>query len=76
MSSAWTHLLCDVCWKRDNPDREPIRVKAEPGTADEYTFWVGPCCQCGGFTGSGIFVRKDPAGLRCAGIGGVHLEST
>jgi len=41
------HRFCDPCWGRKNPEREPVRVKDDPG---------GRCCSCGAPTTSGIYV--------------------
>lgn len=62
--SLWTHLLCDQCWTKREPDRPAVRVKDFSGQ---------PCCLCGALTNSGIFVREDPKQMTCGGRGVVHL---
>ena len=43
-----TKPICDECWKRRKPHREPVRLKQpEPEV----------CCLCGNVTESGIYVR-------------------
>jgi hypothetical protein len=42
--------ICDVCWKKENGDRQPHRlVNPEKET----------CASCGRETTSGIYVRKE-----------------
>ena len=57
-SMGWTHRICEECWNKRNPDREPVKVKSQ---YDE----LKPCCFCGKETASGIFVRFDPKQLNC-----------
>jgi hypothetical protein len=53
-----THVLCADCWRRENPDRQPIRARE----AESET-----CCRCGQETHAGIYVRADPATMKhCA----------
>lgn len=55
---SWTHSICDECWITTNGQREAHRLR-EP----EYV----RCCRCAAWSSSGIYVRADPATLRCAG---------
>ena len=50
------HVICDACWSRREPDREPVRFR-DPAEAT--------CCFCGTATESGIYVREDGSVLRC-----------
>lgn len=59
-----THPVCDPCW-RERPEaqeRVPTRVMGAAGV----------CCFCGKHT-NGIFVRGDPAGLKCEHDRTVHV---
>ena len=56
--SKWNHTICSTCWEKKNPGREAARVI--DGVREL-------CCYCGESTTSGIFVRDDPATLRCKG---------
>jgi hypothetical protein len=56
--SRWTHSICESCWTARNPDRQPVKLRAEQ---DET------CCYCGQPHSSGIFVRDDPSTLKCNG---------
>jgi hypothetical protein len=49
------HSICDECWPRVHPGREPIRVT--PAEAER-------CCYCGAETRAGIYIH-DPAHERC-----------
>jgi hypothetical protein len=49
--AEWNHARCAACWKRDNPDRTPVRVRNADPTV---------CCSCGRVTVSGIYVRNNP----------------
>ena len=61
--SRWQHSICDTCWQRREPDREPIRLRdAKPET----------CCFCGAEHESGIYVRENWAFLLCRGETGIH----
>jgi hypothetical protein len=51
---TWTQALCENCWLRDNPGREPVAIKPEFAELER-------CCKCGADTFSGIYVRVDPA---------------
>lgn len=49
--SGWTAAMCTNCWVMENPDRIPTRViEAE----------LERCHNCGRFTSSGIYIRKNP----------------
>lgn len=56
--SRWTHAICDTCWSARNGGRAPVHLR-EPD--------LEICCFCGGPTKRGIYVRHDPAELRCRG---------
>lgn len=58
MSSKWTHAICDECWKKREPDREPHRFVPEARVLEG-------CCFCLEPTRSGIYVREDPALTKC-----------
>ena len=57
--SSWTHAICSDCWDKREPGRPAPRL-GEPGPAEI-------CCFCGLPTASGIYVRDDPATVKCAG---------
>ena len=76
--SAWTHRICADCFidreiANDPNDHDsgqaviriPTRVNIEHCPEEEL------CCFCGrtliNMTHGGIYVREDPAGLRCKG---------
>lgn len=59
MRSKWTHSICDKCWIKKNPDREPARLR--------YPL-MEKCCYCGEMDISGIFVRENPADMLCNGV--------
>lgn len=52
---GWTQPVCDPCWIFREGDRLPVRVR----DADAVH-----CCNCGGRTRSGIYVRIDPGTIR------------
>jgi hypothetical protein len=56
--SAWTHTLCADCWRKQNPDRNPVRVRSAGSE---------PCCACKALTADGIYVRADPTTMTCKG---------
>ena len=56
--SAWNHNICQACWNKKNPDREPVRIK--PAYA-----YLATCCYCGAENRDGIYVREDPAKMKC-----------
>ncbi len=56
-----THAMCDDCWSRTQQARS-----GQPPTRTEDRA-VQRCCFCGAETRSGMFMRQDPAGLRCGG---------
>jgi hypothetical protein len=47
----WTQPQCNLCWKRENPERVPTRVL----DCEEER-----CATCGRWTKSGIYIRIDP----------------
>jgi hypothetical protein len=55
VTPGWTQPLCWACWERRNPGRKPAALVV----AD-----LEQCCDCGGLTQSGIYVRVDPATVR------------
>lgn len=58
MSSVWTHIICRDCYAKEEPGREPVRVKnVDPES----------CCFCGKVTDEGIYYRYDPNKLACKG---------
>lgn len=57
--SKWNHSICDRCWEKKEPNREPVRVV----DAEREL-----CCYCGFSHKSGIYVRADPNTLRCKGV--------
>ncbi len=61
--SRWNHSICEECWNKRHPDREPVRIREE--YRDEKPI---PCCYCSRPHQSGIYVRDDPATLSCRGI--------
>lgn len=52
--SQWTHSMCNLCWDKKNPTREPYVIKDR---------MLENCCFCGEPTRSGIYVRENPATL-------------
>jgi hypothetical protein len=46
------HAICDACWVKREPNREPVRIKPEY-CEEEY------CCWCGITHRSGIYVRAS-----------------
>ena len=63
MSSAWSHAICEACWRMREPLRVPVRVKDDPRR---------PCCVCGAWDASGIYFREDPQHMLCKGLGPNH----
>lgn len=63
---AWTHSICDECWKENNPSRIPVR--ALTGMKKEQ------CCYCGKLHNSGIYTREDETEVLCKGKTGIHQE--
>lgn len=53
--SAWTHLLCIICWNTRHPEKRSYDLDRLEGP---------PCCACGAATSSGIYVRAQPDGLQ------------
>lgn len=60
-----SHLVCRLCWDELQPNREPYSL-----VDDE----VAPCCRCGVFTKSGIYVRAEEDAFFCLGSGPIHSE--
>ncbi len=61
----WCHVICETCWNKKNPNREPVRYFHNPTRE--------LCCFCGQSTASDIVVREDPTILRCKGV---HYDDT
>ena len=55
---GWTHAICGPCWKRREPNRDPVVLKDAATTV---------CCFCRELTSEGIFVREDPKKTLCKG---------
>jgi hypothetical protein len=53
---SWMHRICEACWRKREPEREPIRVREHPPE---------PCCFCGANTTAGIYVREAPWRTLC-----------
>ena len=51
---SWTQPICDLCWAREEPGREPTRLLPHAREIEK-------CCICGRDTLSGIYFRRDPA---------------
>ena len=62
MTVTWDHAICDGCWIRREPSKEPVRL-LEPESEQ--------CCFCGSLTHSGIYVREHPTSERLD-CGGEH----
>jgi hypothetical protein len=56
--------MCLPCWEDRYPGREPHVVLDSPTVM---------CCYCGNFAENGIYLRQDPAEVRCRGKGGIHV---
>jgi hypothetical protein len=59
--SRWTHAICDVCWVKREPGRQPFQIGA--GLREKEK-----CCFCGKPTWAGIYIRTDPESLLCQGF--------
>jgi len=57
--SGWTHPVCLACYLAMF-NRVPYMLAGPPPEQ---------CCFCGGLTLKGIYVRHDPAALRCSAAG-------
>lgn len=51
---AWTQAICDHCWRKQHPNREPQKIRREYRQVER-------CAFCDKKTASGIYVRHDPA---------------
>lgn len=60
--SKWTHSICGSCWLEREGERPAVRAQ----NADDV------CCFCGTKTALGIYIRQDPATVKCQGQGGTH----
>ncbi len=60
--SQWRHNICQVCWDRKNPGREPHRIVEELRSERR-------CCYCGALNRDGIGIREHPhnGDLQCQG---------
>jgi hypothetical protein len=56
---SWTQAICDLCWLRQFPGKQPVRARNEMGVSDHEQ-----CCYCGTATESGIYMRADPYSVR------------
>jgi len=65
--SKWNHAICQNCWNARHPVGIPYRIREE--FLDET---AEPCCFCGKPQQSGIYVRENPNGTACKGLGVVH----
>lgn len=54
----WTHPQCPDCWLKERGNTAPMMMHNAPQET---------CCWCGQSTREGIYVRHDPALLRCDG---------
>lgn len=61
MSNRWNHSICQSCWDDRNPLRRAVQFVPEIGEPKT-------CCFCGRPTKAGIYVRQDPAEMRCQGV--------
>lgn len=50
--SNWTHAICDDCYAKREPGREPVRLVNRE---------LEHCCFCGDQTLSGIYYRHAPS---------------
>jgi hypothetical protein len=64
-TESWSHHICDECFAKKYPDKQPIRAK------HQYLI-VENCCFCGQPSKSGIYTREDPTKTRC---NGTHTDS-
>ncbi len=65
--SRWTHSICEPCYRIENEKdvtlpEEPVRITNPP---------VEDCCFCGQPHINGIYIRRDPAAVKC---GGAHAK--
>lgn len=65
--NRYVHALCHPCWDRLFPRQYPAHA-VDAGEPE-------PCCSCGEPTRAGIYVRAEPAKLKCAGAHGSATES-
>lgn len=64
-TALWTHAMCIRCWRHQNGQRVPTRVK-DPDREI--------CCFCGGPALSGIYIHSDPMNTMCQGTTRFHRE--
>lgn len=48
----WTQPQCEICFRRDNPEKDPARLKSPESER---------CVTCGLWNQDGIYIRIDPA---------------
>lgn len=48
---SWTQPICERCYRRLHPHREPVRLTVPDREQ---------CCMCGEGTADGIYDRLDP----------------
>ena len=56
MSLSWTQPCCSRCWRKNHPDRIPVRLTDESG----FESAVEVCAWCGDETVDGIYAKVDP----------------
>lgn len=49
----WTQAICERCWLRRHPRRQPVRLADREEVLEQCSF-------CGEPTFAGIYVRDDP----------------
>lgn len=52
---TWTQPICTSCWVAEEGERTPGRIKGDTTQI---------CCACGRLTDSGIYVRRNPMGVK------------
>ncbi len=58
MSAFSNHTICEACWKKRNPGREPVRMVDDFAIAEK-------CCFCGEATKARIYVREKNESVAC-----------
>lgn len=57
MSPFAVHSICDACWERLWPGREPTRLELDHDDAESDDYHA-QCCYCGYWHVSSIYVRE------------------
>lgn len=65
-ASPFDHSICDGCWRKEFPAREPHRMIADASPAKTAT--LEQCCFCGEIHTSGIYIRRHPLKCPCKGV--------